>query len=368
MPSLKMVLLKRCCVCFSPRSGTVILGCFGILFSVLSMVPHVLILQHHEYYIGEFVKQQRSTGVRDIGDDDIPNIEYFSRMTWSFLVAVDVIFTFDSILLITGVACERRYFLIPWLVTSFCSRLFSVVMILAAMFSYANDFSFVIFFTLAPIQALGIYFWVVVYSTFHQMKPENESASTCALNFSQNHSTSISCQSRPNSLHSNTQSRPSFHGQSSLVQSTVATEPPSTTTVTIEEDRSCSQVTHSASISSVPSPRNTLRRTRGSSPPPPYEAVAVDIDKEQQAIAAGLDSKNLTFSKQNSVETATLSAQGSVRDSQNDVPTAVLISPVTTSSISNDLVSSDTNPDMIENHGEETDDQDQDEDCRLVQA
>lgn len=167
------------------------------------------------------------------------------------------------------------------------------------MFSYANDFSFVIFFTLgkthtlhsltfilrpnvipfmltAPIQALGIYFWVVVYSTFHQMKPENESASTCALNFSQNHSTSISCQSRPNSLHSNTQSRPSFHGQSSLVQSTVATEPPSTTTVTIEEDRSCSQVTHSASISSVPSPRNTLRRTRGSSPPPPYEVSSMD--------------------------------------------------------------------------------------------
>ena len=57
-----MVLMKTCCFCFTPRTGTAVLGCLGILVAVMAMVPHTLILQNHEFYIKEFVKQQRAIG------------------------------------------------------------------------------------------------------------------------------------------------------------------------------------------------------------------------------------------------------------------------------------------------------------------
>ena len=57
-----MVLIRRSCFCFTPRTGTAILGCIGILLAVLSMVPNILLLQDHEFYLGEFVKKQRAMG------------------------------------------------------------------------------------------------------------------------------------------------------------------------------------------------------------------------------------------------------------------------------------------------------------------
>jgi hypothetical protein len=54
--------MKICCLCFSPKTGTVILGCLGILLSILSLIPHCTLMDNHEFYIREFVKQQRATG------------------------------------------------------------------------------------------------------------------------------------------------------------------------------------------------------------------------------------------------------------------------------------------------------------------
>ena len=57
-----MAKMKICCLCFSPKTGTVILGCLGILISILSLIPHCAMMENHEFYIREFVKQQRATG------------------------------------------------------------------------------------------------------------------------------------------------------------------------------------------------------------------------------------------------------------------------------------------------------------------
>ncbi len=97
-----MVLIKTSCFCFAPRTGTAILGGLGILLAVLAMVPNILLLEDHEFYVREFVKRQRAVGARDIREEDIPAISYFSRLTWSFAVAYEVVFTFTSILLLTG--------------------------------------------------------------------------------------------------------------------------------------------------------------------------------------------------------------------------------------------------------------------------
>ena len=170
-----MVYLRKCCCCFTPKTGTVVLGCVGIILSVLAMVPHILILDNHRHYIGEYVKEQRSVGgkstrvtsasvhfhtvisARDITEEDIPGLEYASRLVWSTLVSVEVLATFCSILLIAGVVCERRYFLVPWLVGDFCLNIFALILVLAFMFSFSNDFSLVIFFAAGTNGSINTY-------------------------------------------------------------------------------------------------------------------------------------------------------------------------------------------------------------------
>ena len=104
--------------------------------------------------------------MRDISDSDIPKISYFSRLTWSVAVAYEVIFTFASILLLAGlyleeeevkidfgsnyceflgVSAERRYLLLPWLSVSFVTFMLGVILVLALMFSFANNVSVIIF-------------------------------------------------------------------------------------------------------------------------------------------------------------------------------------------------------------------------------
>ena len=113
--------------------------------------------------------------------------------------------------------------------------------------------------------------------------------------------------------------------------------------------------------------------------------MAIDINKEQEAIKAGVVKENLTFSKQNSLQDSSESSNVSSKScsssslsgptsrissgtapslgqSQNDVPTATLVSPNScpiskdnscnaspTNSLPNiSLANSDTHPDMIE--------------------
>ena len=79
-----------------------ILGCLGIIVFVLALVPHSIILQNHDFYINNFVVEQRSDGERDLRDSEIPEIEHFSKIASGILVAYDTIFIFSSIFLIAG--------------------------------------------------------------------------------------------------------------------------------------------------------------------------------------------------------------------------------------------------------------------------
>ena len=50
----------------------------------------------------------------DIRDEDIPAIKSFNRVTLATLVAYLVVFTFASILMLTGVAARKSFLLVPW--------------------------------------------------------------------------------------------------------------------------------------------------------------------------------------------------------------------------------------------------------------
>ena len=78
------------------------MGCLGIILFVLALVPHTIILQNHDFYINHFVMHQRSEGIRDLRDTEIPEIEHFSKIASGILVAYDTVFIFSSIFLIAG--------------------------------------------------------------------------------------------------------------------------------------------------------------------------------------------------------------------------------------------------------------------------
>ena len=48
--------------------------------------------------------EQRSQGIRDLRDTEIPEIEHFSKIASGILVAYDTVFIFSSIFLIAGKA------------------------------------------------------------------------------------------------------------------------------------------------------------------------------------------------------------------------------------------------------------------------
>merc|ERR1712156_1308454 len=79
--SEKMAVLKVFCFCFTPRKASLVLGCTGIIMSVMMIVPPCLILENHDFYFNEYIRVQKSyadSGV-DIRDEDIPAIKYFDK-------------------------------------------------------------------------------------------------------------------------------------------------------------------------------------------------------------------------------------------------------------------------------------------------
>ena len=61
--SEKMAVLKVFCFCFTPRKASLVLGCTGIIMSVMIIVPPCLILENHDFYFNEYIRVQKSYAV-----------------------------------------------------------------------------------------------------------------------------------------------------------------------------------------------------------------------------------------------------------------------------------------------------------------
>ena len=179
-----MARLRVFCFCFTPKTGSVILGCLGIVFAVFAIIPPCLLLESHDYYIREFVKQQREVGGKqdqrfpfqnhqivtnmsgiffgipgmDLREEDIPKLQYFNKCVLAGIVSYDVVFIFACTLLITGktnpesyslssvqnvqlisgIAADKKCLIVPWLVIKLMSWLFSLVFVISIMFAVAN--------------------------------------------------------------------------------------------------------------------------------------------------------------------------------------------------------------------------------------
>merc|ERR1712223_439386 len=328
-----MAVLKVFCLCFSPRTGSVVLGGLGIIMAVLMIVPPCLILESHEYYFNEFIREQKTYGGVDIRDEDIPAIKKFNQVTLATFVAYLVIFTFASILMLAGVAARKSFLLVPWLIICFLTLLFFLIMAISTMFAIANIKALIVLFPAGVPLAFGVYFWFAVYSTFVQLrseetakmvrsaiKPQGTNSGSSANNNSavSNSLTDVNpCASGTASTatttasgsemedvdaiksaddvmilpqhQQHTQQRPSVSGFSSSASGSGAEFPSSSSPQTSSGGPATSStIPNSISSSSFAQVKHSFKTAIGASPPPPYEAVASDIDKEEEALRAGM--------------------------------------------------------------------------------
>jgi len=333
-----MAVLKVFCLCVSPRTGSVVLGGLGIIMAVLMIVPPCLILESHEYYFNEFIREQKTYGGVDIRDEDIPAIKNFNKVTLATFVAYLVMFTFASILMLAGVAGRKSFLLVPWLIICFMTLLFFLIMAISAMFAIASIKALAVIFPAGVPLAFGVYFWFAVYSTFVQLrseetakmvraaiKPQGTNSGSAANNNSavSNSLTEVNpCASGTASTatttasasemedvdaiksaddvmilpqhQQHTQQRPSVSGFSSSASGSGAEFLPTSTTLPAMQTSSGGPATSSTTIpnsissSSFAQVKHSFKTAIGASPPPPYEAVASDIDKEEEALRAGM--------------------------------------------------------------------------------
>jgi len=262
--------------------------------------------------------QQRAEGVRDLRDTEIPDIEHFSKIASGILVAYDTVFIFSSIFLIAGVSAEKRFLLVPWLVNLMLTILLVVVLFLAIIFSDQFKFSIdgqfnpnaILSITLVVLPLLlSVYLWFVVYTTFLQLQDKNSHkfnnkikghtierrksgpwqplVSSSSDNNAGDQTTTTTSFGKIDELDTGNNS-PCGDGNEGI--STGRTN--STLTMC---DQGHPQHRSSLSNSSFSSIKESLQVVIGGTPPPPYEAVASDIDKEEKAIKAGIQRSELFF-------------------------------------------------------------------------
>jgi len=166
-----MVTVRSCCLCLNIRTGTFVLGSLGILLGGLLLAPVAEFLNHHGYYVTEFVKSERDIG-KSMDDDEIPKMAFFSRVFFTTLLSLDVIYILSCALLLGGVSAARPLLMLPWLIFTFLGLVTHLTLVLAFMIALPDYHAAVACFASSPSLLTITYFWVVVYSCYQMIKKE----------------------------------------------------------------------------------------------------------------------------------------------------------------------------------------------------
>jgi len=218
-----MGMLRSCCLCFSTRTGSFVLGTLGIILGATLLAPMAIFLDYHSYYITQFVATER-VGGNYIDDDQVPKMELFSKILFTALLTLDVIFVLSCVLLLAGIAGTRHLLMLPWLIFTAGAIIVQITLVISFMIAVADYGAVAIFLGSSPGLALAIYLWCVVYAAYQIVK-------------------------KADTAKRGAQMGPGTGG--------------------------------SASQSSISSLKEGLHRVIGGSPPPPYEAVTTKPSPKQ---------------------------------------------------------------------------------------
>jgi len=165
-----MVLLRSCCLCVSLRTGTLIIGLIGIILGAILIAPMSVFLEYHSFYIATFVTSGRDTAKLD--DAEVPKMEFFSKILFSILLSLDVIYILSCVLLLVGVVAVKHIMMIPWLIYVLCALTSHLTLVLAFMISLADYASVAVFIGSSPSLVVITYLWFVVYSASQMIKKQ----------------------------------------------------------------------------------------------------------------------------------------------------------------------------------------------------
>ena len=180
-------------------------------------------------------------------------------MTLASFVAYLVLFTFASILMISGVAARKSYLLIPWLVVSFLTLLFFLIMSISAMFAIASIKALAVLFPAGVPLGLGGYFWYTVYSVFMLLRSEE----TAKM---------VRSAIRPDSTNSgNTNNLTSSNSTVETEETTDLCIAPPLAPTGHQQPLRPNSIPISHSTPSFAHVKETIQRAVGGTPPPPYE-------------------------------------------------------------------------------------------------
>ena len=101
-----MVTVKSCCLCINIRTGTFIIGSLGIIFCSFLAAPMSIFLEHHAEYVNGYVSSEREVG-KSMDDVQVPMMALFSKVLFSVVLSLDVIYILSCVLLLAGVAAVK---------------------------------------------------------------------------------------------------------------------------------------------------------------------------------------------------------------------------------------------------------------------
>ena len=145
-------------------------------------------LEYHSFYVTQFVASGRDSG-KFVDDDQVPKMEFFSKMLFTILLALDVLYILACILLLVGVAAVKHIMMMPWLIwvriitglasgeinemiQTFCALISHLTIVLAFMISLADYASVAVFLCSSPSLVIISYLWLMVYSCSQLIKKE----------------------------------------------------------------------------------------------------------------------------------------------------------------------------------------------------
>lgn len=169
-----MVFLRSCCICVSLRTGTLLIAIMGIILGAILIAPMSVFLEYHSFYIATFVTSGRDTAKLD--DAEVPKMEFFSKILFSILLSLDVIYILSCVLLLVGVVAVKHIMMIPWLIYVFSALTSHLTLVLAFMISLADYASVAVFLGSSPSLVVITYLWLVVYSASQMIKKQEISA------------------------------------------------------------------------------------------------------------------------------------------------------------------------------------------------
>ena len=98
---------------------------------------------------------------------------FFSKMLFSALLSLDVIYIFSCIFLLAGIATTKHMLILPWLVFVACAIITNVTLVISFMISIADYGAVAVFLGSSPCLGLVTYLWFVVFAAYQMVKKED---------------------------------------------------------------------------------------------------------------------------------------------------------------------------------------------------